>query len=128
MADDFSAHLSPLVFQLCWTRGYVFIAHGGGVTPVVQTPDTDLNQHVRSEYIALEALEFIEHFQQGAPIPTLKPETMIDLMVQVLSGPEVHLRASRGYKKTAVKVSLNGGEDQQIEREAGDFWRGPAVR
>ena len=29
MADDFSAHLSPQVFRLCWSRGYVFIPHGG---------------------------------------------------------------------------------------------------
>ena len=45
MADDFSAHLSPLAFRLCWARGCAFLAHGGGVTPVVQTPDADLNQH-----------------------------------------------------------------------------------
>ncbi len=48
MADYFSAHLSPQVFRLCWPRGYVFIARGGGVTHVVQTPDTDLNQHVKA--------------------------------------------------------------------------------
>ena len=43
MADDYSAHLCPAVFALCWSRRYVFIPHGGGVTPVAQTPDTDLN-------------------------------------------------------------------------------------
>ena len=37
MADDYSAHLSPAVFALCWSRRYVFIPHGGGVTPVAQT-------------------------------------------------------------------------------------------
>ena len=37
MADDYSAHLSPQVFALCWSRRYVFIPHGGGVTPVAQT-------------------------------------------------------------------------------------------
>ena len=54
MADDYSAHLSPAVFALCWTRRYVFIPHGGGVTPVVQTPDTDLNQHVKRAYTGRE--------------------------------------------------------------------------
>ena len=49
MADDYSAHLSPAVFALCWSRRYVFIPHGGGVTPVAQTPDTDLNHHVKHE-------------------------------------------------------------------------------
>ncbi len=53
---------------------------------------------------------------------------MVDLMVAVLSNPEVHLRASRGYKKTAVAVHLDGREDQEIQREAGDFWRELGMR
>ena len=48
MADDYSAHLSPQVFALCWSRRYVFIPHGGGVTPVAQTPDTDLKENSRA--------------------------------------------------------------------------------
>ena len=35
-ADDAKAHVSPHVARLCWQRGYVFLPHGGGVTPVVQ--------------------------------------------------------------------------------------------
>ena len=42
-ADDAKQHLSPHVRRLCWIRGYAFLPHGGGVTPVVQTPDTDLS-------------------------------------------------------------------------------------
>jgi len=49
MADDHSPHLSPHVARLCWQRVYLFIPHGGGVTPVVQTVETDLNQHVKRE-------------------------------------------------------------------------------
>jgi hypothetical protein len=55
LADDFSAHLTPAVFRLCWLRGYVLIPLGGGVTGTQQTADLDLNQHVRREYCALEA-------------------------------------------------------------------------
>ena len=44
MADDHAPRLSPRVWMLCWSRGYVFIPHGGGVTPVVQTVDTDLTR------------------------------------------------------------------------------------
>ena len=127
-ADDFAAHKVDAVRRLCWQRGYVLILQPGGATPFTQTCDTDLNQHVRRDYIAGETLEFIEHFQRGEAIPTLKPETMVDIMVAVLSNPEVHLRASRGYKKTAVAVHLDGREDQEIQREAGDFWRELGMR
>ena len=48
MADDFSAHLSPAIFNVCWSRRYVFIPHDGGVTPVAQTPDTDLKENSRA--------------------------------------------------------------------------------
>ena len=49
-ADDFAAHKTANVFSLCWSRGYVLIVHGGGATPVAQTPDTDLNEEVRRLY------------------------------------------------------------------------------
>ena len=65
-ADDFAAHLNDAVFNLCWQRGYVFIPHGGGVTPVVQGPDTDLNQHVRRRYTAREAAEYIQMMRDRA--------------------------------------------------------------
>ena len=47
LADDYSAHKTENVWALCWSRGYVPLIHGGGCTPVSQTPDTDLNEHVR---------------------------------------------------------------------------------
>jgi hypothetical protein len=121
-ADDFAAHKTDAVRRLCWERGYVLIVHPGGATPFTQTCDTDLNQHVRRDYIALETVELIRHFQQGEVVPKLTPETMIDLMVEVLSVQSVHTRAARGYKKTAVAVSLDGEHDEQIEREAKEFW------
>ena len=127
-ADDFAAHKVNAVRRLCWQRGYVLIVHPGGATPFTQTPDTDLNQHVRKDYIALETVEFIEHFQRGEAIPKLQPETMIDLMVQVLRNPEVHLRPAKGYKKTAVAVDLDGREDQEIQREAGEIWQELGLR
>ena len=79
-ADDFSAHLSPQVFHLCWSRGYVFMAHGGGVTPVAQTPDTDLNQHVKREYMACETAELLAQMRDGISVPRCRPEQCIDMM------------------------------------------------
>ena len=52
--DDFGPHKSHNVRNLAWARGYVVVVLPGGATPIVQTPDTDLNQWVRKSYIALE--------------------------------------------------------------------------
>ena len=123
MADDYSAHLSPQVFRLCWSRGYVFVAHGGGVTPVVQTPDTDLNQHVKREYAALETAELLQQMREGVCVPRCTHERCMDLMVRVMSQLRLHLGAAEGYLKTGMTVALDGTQDNLVVREAGVFWQ-----
>ena len=123
MADDYSAHLSPQVFRLCWSRGYVFVAHGGGVTPVVQTPDTDLNQHVKREYAALETAELLQQMREGVCVPRCTHERCIDLMVGVMSQLRLHIAAAEGYLKTGMTVALDGTQDNLVVREAGVFWQ-----
>ena len=122
MANDYSAHLSPAVFALCWSRRYVFIPHGGGVTPVAQTPDTDLNQHVKREYTDRETGELLQQMRGGTVVPQLRQEECIDIMVDVLSNMELHLNAAKGYLRTGMTVDLDGLQDQEIVREAGAFW------
>ena len=65
MADDYSAHKTENVRRLCWQRGYVLLIHGGGCTPVAQTPDTDLNEHVRRAYGAREARALLDKNAPG---------------------------------------------------------------
>ena len=122
MADEYSAHLSPQVFALCWSRRYVFIPHGGGVTPVAQTPDTDLNQHVKREYTDRETGELLRQMREGIVVPQLRQEECLDIMVDVLSNMALHLHAAEGYLKTGLTVDLDGLQDQEIVREAGAFW------
>ena len=123
-ADDAKAHLSPNVFRLCWNRGYVFLPHGGGVTPVVQTVDTDLNQPVSREYQHLEVLEHMRQMQSGASVPCCKPEQCIDNMVGVLNKKELHVHAADGFLKTGWLCSLDDAAgDEQIVREASYFWK-----
>ena len=122
MADDFSAHLSPAVFNLCWSRRYVFIPHGGGVTPVAQTPDTDLNQHVKREYTNRETGDLLRQMRDGIVVPMLRQEDCIDIMVDVVSNLELHLNVAKGYLRTGMTVDLDGLQDQEIVREAGVCW------
>ena len=122
MADEFSAHLAPAVFRLCWSRRYVFIPHGCGVTPVAQTPDTDLHQWVKREYTDGETSDLLRQMRDGTVVPQLRQEGCIDIMVDVLSNTALHLNAARGYLRTGMTVDLDGLQDQEIVREAGAFW------
>ena len=121
MADDFSAHLSPTIFNLCWSRRYVFIPHGGGVTPVAQTPDTDLNHHVKREYTDRETGDLLRQMRDGIVVPQLRQEECIDIMVGVLSNMELHQNVAKGYLRTGMTVDLDGIQDQESVRESGAF-------
>ena len=122
LADDYSAHKTENVRHLAWSRGYILIIHGGGNTPVSQTCDTDLNQHVRGSYGTRETQILLEKMRFGETVPKISHEESLMIMLEVLSDPALHQRASEGYKKTGQSVDLYGKEDGLICREAGEFW------
>ena len=128
VADAFSAHLSPQVFNLCWNRGYVLITFGGGITPVIQTCDTDLNQHVKKRYLELETAELLQQMRDGIVVPHCSPEQCIDMIAEVLMNTSLHLQAAEGYTKVGLTVPLDGSEDHMIVREAGSAWRELGMR
>ena len=96
--------------------------HGGGATPVCQTCDTDLNEHVRRDYGNKESRLLLEKMRNGQVVPKLKPEECMLLMLEVLSDPQLHKQASEGYKKVGQSIDLHGHQDALVCREAGIFW------
>jgi len=122
LADDYAAHKTENVWALCWSRGYILLIHGGGATPVGQTPDTDLNETVRRRYGIQEARLLIEKMRNGQVVPKLTHEECMLVMHEVLSDPELHTQASEGYKKVGQSIDLHGREDALVCREAGTFW------
>ena len=122
MADDHSPHKADAVRRLAWQRGWVMIVHGGGTTPVAQPVDTDLNQHVKRLYMALETRALLQKMADGHRVPQLSRQECIDIMVQVLSGLQVHVDASKGFIKTGIRVPLDGSQDFEICREALHLW------
>ena len=92
------------------------------MAPVVQTVDTDLNQHVKRHYTAAETVELMRQMREGVCVPRCKPEVCIETAVAVLSSMEMHLRAADGYLKTGMTVALDGSQDLWIVREAAQFW------
>ena len=93
------------------------------MTPVGQTPDTDLNEHVRRDYGKKETHLLLEKMRSGQVVPKLTHEECMLLMLEVLSDPALHERASEGYKKVGQSIDLYGKEDELVCREAGVFWR-----
>ena len=122
LSDDYGPHKTDNVWALCWSHGYITLTHGGGTTPVAQTPDTDLNEFVRRRYGDKEARLLMEKMRGGQVVPKLTHEECMCLMLEVLSDPELHRHASEGYKKVGQTIDLYGKEDALVCREAGTFW------
>ena len=97
IADDMAAHKTENVWQLRWSCGYILLIHGGEATPVSQTPDTDLNEHVRRAYGNLECAVMMEKMRHGIVVPRLTHEECMEIMWTVLQDLALHQRAPEGF-------------------------------
>ena len=121
--DAYAPGLTDNVQRMCWLRGYICLTHGGGASMVAQTNDTDLHLWVRKRFIELQTALMIKKARsKGGGLVDLSPQENIDLMIEVMSDPAIHLQASKGFKYTGTTVALDGSEDSKICREAKDFW------
>ena len=68
MADFYGPHVDSTVFELCWTRQYVLILIGGGVTGVLQVMDTHLHYPLSQRYTELEMVDLVEQ-ERARPHP-----------------------------------------------------------
>ena len=59
----------------------------------------------------------------GGGMADLTAEEHIDIMIQVMSDPSLHVQASKGYTYTGTTVALDGGEDAMVCRDAKAFWQ-----
>ena len=92
---------------------------------MTQTVDTDLNHHVKRDYIAQETTELLAQMRDGVCVPRCNPELCVDMMVNVLSRIGLHTHAADGYLATGMHVALDGTQDVKVKvvREACTFWR-----
>ena len=58
--------------------------------------------------------------RMGGGMADSTAEENIDIMIQVMADPSLHVQASKGYKYTSTTVALDGGEDAKICRGARD--------
>ena len=78
---------------------------------------------MRHDFGVAEGRLLLEKMRSGVNVPALTPEEAMDVMFEVMSNPELHKRASEGYKKVGQSIDFHGKEDACVCREAGIFWR-----
>ena len=115
--------LTDNVQRACWLKGKVLLTHGGGASSVGQTNDTDLHLWTRKRLIEHQQEQMIRKARvAGGGMVDLTREENMNIMIEVMSDTELHMRARRGYKYTGTQVALDGSEDHKVCREAKEFW------
>ncbi len=66
---------------------------------MAQTPETDLNQHVRRNCTTKESAYILQEMRKGVGVPKTKHAQCIDMMAEVLSDPKLHLHAADGVRQ-----------------------------
>ena len=121
--DAYAPGLTDNVQRCCYMRGYILITHGGGASMVAQTNDTDHHLWVRKSFIEKQTnLVMRKARSTGGGICELSRFENIDVMIEVMSDLDLHLRAAKGYKYTGTTNNIDGSEDHLICREAKTFW------
>ena len=77
---------------------------------------------MKREYTIRETAALLRQMWDGAVVPQLRQGDCIDIMVDVVSSMGLHLNAAKGYLRTGMTVDLDGLQDQEVVREAGQFW------
>ncbi|MCP4202782.1 MAG: hypothetical protein GY769_12720 [bacterium] len=121
--DAFAPQLGEAVRHLAWQRGYVLLVHGGGSTGVAQPNDTDLHQHLRRAYLALEEADLLTQQRLNpSRCPFVRPKDALLWMATVWSNAALHTHAAKGFWRCGHRNSLDGSEDNLICREAREVW------
>ena len=54
----------------------------------------------------------------GGGLVVLTKEENMDIMIDVVSEPQLHRTAAKGFKFTGTTVAIDGSEDSEIKRSA----------
>ena len=123
MADFYGPHADTTVFDLCWSRQYVLILIGGGVTGVMQVMDTHLHYSLSQRYTEIEMLDLLEQ-ERANPTgcPSRSRESCCRDLLAAWRHPPLHEMGRRGWYDNCLANALDGSEDQMGRGVAGQLW------
>ena len=73
----------------------------------------------------------MRQLRSGIPLPTTTERDSLQILHEIWNGPdnlELHKKAARGFKEAGLSVDLDGKEDDEITKEAAEFWKAPVPR
>ena len=112
LADYYGPHCDDALFDLCWSRMYVLLLIGGGITGILQVPDTHLHQPLSTRYTELEMVDLVEQQRLNPEgCPSRSREACCRDLIAAWRHEPLHLHAKRGWWDNLLANKLDGSED-----------------
>ena len=110
--DIYAGHLSLRIFMLCWSRMYILLFHGGGLTGMTQCNDVWLHWVLERKLLAMEQLDHcMQALLRPNVLPSISRQTIVNNSTSVWAHEIEHARTVKCSKRTGVSIALNGDED-----------------
>ena len=123
MADFYGPHADDAVFDFCWTRMYVLLLIGGGITGILQVPDTHLHCPLSRKYQDLEMQDLVEQQRRNPQgCPSRDREACCRDLIAAWRDQRMHLLAQRGWWDNLLANDLKGAEDHLGRGVAKQLW------
>ena len=123
LADFYGPHADDTVWDLCWSRMYVQILIGGGVTGILQVPDTHVHAPLSRRYQDLEMQDLLEQQRLNpAGCPSRSRESCCRDLIAAWRDRPMHLLAQRGWWDNILANDLKGSEDHLGRSAAKQLW------
>ena len=123
LADYYGPHADNSVFDLCWNHMYVLTLIGGGITGILQVPDTHLHHVLSQRYTELEMIDLLEQQRQNPQgCPSRARESCVRDLLSAWCSEALHALAARGFWDNLLRNNLEGTEDHLGRGMAKKIW------
>lgn len=112
------------VFELCFSRGYLLIIIGGGLSGSYQVCDTHLHKGLESDYTNAEMIKLLALAERfPGSLPALEREDCIETLQQLWKDPDRHVKASVGFLHNMISNALDGSQDVYASHHIAQIWQ-----
>lgn len=113
--DIYAGHLSRRIWDLCWSRMYILLYHGGGCTGLTQPNDLWLHYVLETRLLELESLVVMkEQLLRPSKVPSLSRQQVLDNVCALWTDTLPHERSVKWTKKAGMSIALSGAEDRCV--------------
>ena len=114
--DNYAVHIIPETRKALWSRGYVLVLMGGGITSFIQQNDTHIHRSLKNNYRSSECALMIEKLQPNKnKVPSPTQDEMMSMLANTWSFLTVDSTAA--FKCLFITNAFDGSKDHLVSEK-----------